>query len=198
MLERSLSNSGSGVVRALHSVRPAAPTEFRALYDSWFKEVARWVRLMGAPAAYQEDLAQDVFVVVHRRLHEFDGENVGGWLYQITRRRVRDFRQGLWFRRQLASAGIDPNACHEPRANPSETLETKRTWATLEGLLAQLKEPERVALILFEIEGLSGDEIAGIQGVSIHTVFSRLRRGRHKLKHALAQQQQQATPRQAS
>jgi RNA polymerase sigma-70 factor (ECF subfamily) len=143
---------------------------------------------MGAPAAYSEDLAQDVFVVVHRRLHEFNGNNVGGWLYQITRHRVRDFRQGVWFRRQLSSAGIDPNTCTELGAGPSESLETKRTWAKVETLLAELKEHERVALILFEIEGLSGEEISEIQGVSIHTVFSRLRRGRAKIKASLAEQ----------
>jgi RNA polymerase sigma-70 factor (ECF subfamily) len=147
------------------------------------------VRLLGAPAAYCEDLTQDVFVVVHRRLHEFDGVNVGGWLYQITRRRVRDFRQGLWFRQQLASGGLDPNGCREYRASPSESLETKRAWAALEDLLGQLKEHERVALILFEFEGLGGDEIARIQGVSIHTVFSRLRRARGKLKVALARRE---------
>jgi RNA polymerase sigma-70 factor, ECF subfamily len=186
MLESSLSTSGGGDVRSLHCVRSPLPSQFHALYAAWFKEVSRWVRMMGTPAAYCEDLAQDVFVVVHRRLPEFDGENVGGWLHQITRHRVRDFRQGVWFRRQLTSAGIDPNTCRELRAGPVESLETKRTWATLERLLAQLKEPERVALILFEIEGLSGEEIAAIQGVSIHTVFSRLRRGRSKVKAALA------------
>lgn len=136
-----------------------------------FNEVTRWVRVLGAPAAYREDLAQDVFVIVHRRLPGFDGQNVGGWLYQIARHRVRDFRRGLWFRHQLVSAGLDPNACRELRASPSETLESKRGWSTLDQLLFQLKEHERVALVLFEIEGLSGEEIAAIQGVSIHAVF---------------------------
>jgi RNA polymerase sigma-70 factor, ECF subfamily len=187
MLESSLSATGGGAVRSLHCVRTPSSSDFNTLYATWFKEVTRWVRVLGAPAAYCEDLAQDVFVVVHRRLHEFDGQNVGGWLYQITRHRVRDFRRGLWFRRQLLSAGIDPNLCRELRANPSESLETKRSWTLLEELLGQLKEQERVALILFEIEGLSGEEISVIQGVSIHTVFSRLRRGRTKLKAALAQ-----------
>lgn len=188
MLESSLSASRGAAVRALGSARPSQPSEFRTLYATWFREVARWVRTMGAPAAYSEDLAQDVFVVVHRRLHEFNGNNVGGWLYQITRHRVRDFRQGVWFRRQLSSAGIDPNTCTELGAGPSESLETKRTWAKVETLLAELKEHERVALILFEIEGLSGEEISEIQGVSIHTVFSRLRRGRAKIKASLAEQ----------
>jgi RNA polymerase sigma-70 factor, ECF subfamily len=47
---------------------------------------------MGAPEAEREDLVHDVFIVVHRRLHDFDGENLAGWLYQIARHRVRDFR----------------------------------------------------------------------------------------------------------
>jgi RNA polymerase sigma-70 factor (ECF subfamily) len=189
MLNSPLSASGGEAASALR-----LPSEFHTIYEVWFHEVARWVRLMGAPAAYREDLAQDVFIVVHRRLHEFDGVNLGGWLYQITRRRVRDFRQSLWFSRQLASSGIDPNACRDFSASPSETLETKRTWATLEDLLEELNEDERVALMLFEIEGFSGEEIATIQGVSIHTVFSRLRRARNKLKAALSERDSAPAP----
>src|SRR2546423_1527065 len=72
--------------------------EFRTLYDAWFADVARWVRALGAPSADQDDLVQDVFVVVHRRLPDFDGENVAGWLYRIAAHQVRDHRRLRWIR----------------------------------------------------------------------------------------------------
>src|SRR5215467_5590225 len=58
--------------------------DFRTLYDTWFADVARWVRALGASTADQDDLVQEVFVVVHRRLPDFDGENLAGWLYRIA------------------------------------------------------------------------------------------------------------------
>ena len=64
--------------------------DFDAIYERWFEDVSRWVRAMGGPDAEREDLVQDVFVVVHRRLPDFDGENLAGWLYQIGSPRVRD------------------------------------------------------------------------------------------------------------
>src|SRR6478736_5757593 len=88
---------------------PGPPLEFRAIYERWFAEVSRWIRAMGGPEAEREDLVQDVFVVVHRRLPDFDGQNLAGWLYQITRRRVRDFRHLAWFKRLLFFDGMSFN-----------------------------------------------------------------------------------------
>jgi len=56
-------------------VEATQPPEFRVIYERWFEEVSRWIRAMGGPEAEREDLVQDVFLVVHRRLPDFDGEN---------------------------------------------------------------------------------------------------------------------------
>src|SRR3954452_17349228 len=80
------------------AVQAPASLEFAAIYQRWFGEVSRWIRAMGGPDAEREDLLQDVFLIVHRRLPYFDGDNIAGWLYQITRHRVRDFRRLLWVR----------------------------------------------------------------------------------------------------
>jgi len=71
----------------------AAHPDFDKVYDAWFDRVASWVAAMGAPPGDRDDLVQDVFLIVLRRLPSFDGENIAAWLYQITRRRVRDFRR---------------------------------------------------------------------------------------------------------
>ena len=165
---------------------PPAPPAFHAIYQRWFDEVSRWIRAMGGPEADREDLVQDVFLVVHRRLPDFDGQNVAGWLYQIARHRVRDFRRLLWVKHMLfGSVPLSDNLA-KGGASPAESLETKEKRKTLEGLLGKLNESERTALVLFEIDGYSGEEIAGIQGVPINTVWARIHKAKKKLKASLA------------
>src|SRR5262245_48606812 len=73
-----------------------ARAEFRAVYDAWFDDVSRWIRALGGLDADRDDIVQEVFLVVRRRLKDFDGVNLAGWLYRITSRQVRDFRRRAW------------------------------------------------------------------------------------------------------
>jgi RNA polymerase sigma-70 factor (ECF subfamily) len=164
----------------------AASFDFSTIYDRWFDEVLRWIRAMGGPDADCEDLVQDVFVVVHRRLHAFDGQNLAGWLYQITRHRVRDFRRLLWVRQMLFLSVPLSEKLTTSGASPADTVETKQKRDTLEQLLAKLNESERAALVLFEVDGYSGEEIAEIQGVPLNTVWARIHKARKKLRAALS------------
>jgi RNA polymerase sigma-70 factor, ECF subfamily len=162
------------------------PLDFRTIYERWFSEVSRWIRAMGGPEAEREDLVQDVFLVVHRRLPDFDGQNVAGWLYQIARHRVRDFRRLLWVKHLLLGGVPLSESLSKGGASPADSLETNEKRATLERLLVNLNESERAALVLFEIDGYSGEEIAEIQGVPINTVWARIHKARKKLKALLA------------
>jgi RNA polymerase sigma-70 factor (ECF subfamily) len=163
---------------------PIAPKalEFRNIYEAWFQEVSRWARAMGAPPADREDLVQDVFLVVHRRLPAFDGQNLPGWLYQIARHRVRDYRRLVWVRRLLFGKVPLPETLPALGASPSDRVETDEKRALLERLLEKLNETERAALVLFEIDGYSGEEIAKIQGVPLNTAWGRIHKARKKLK----------------
>jgi RNA polymerase sigma-70 factor (ECF subfamily) len=179
----------SGEVRLKELLRalPSAPPDFHAIYQRWFDEVSRWIRAMGGPEAEREDLAQDVFLVVHRRLPEFDGQNVAGWLYRIARHRVRDFRRLSWVKHMLfGSVPLSDNLA-KGGASPAESLETKEKRKTLEGLLDKLNASERAALMLFEIDGYSGEEIAEIQCVPVNTVWARIHKAKKKLKASLAE-----------
>lgn len=140
---------------------------------------------MGGRTADRDDLVQDVFLVVFRRLPDFDGKNLAGWLYQITRRRVRDFRRSAWLRRLFFGSTTLTEVRAGHGFDPSETLETAQKRDILERLLGTLNEPERVALVLFEIEDYSGEEIAELQGVPTNTVWARIRRARIKMCNAL-------------
>ena len=162
-----------------------APSElsFEALYDQWFEDVSRWVRALGAGEADRDDLVQDIFLVVHRRLSDFDGQNVAGWLYQIARRKVRDHRRLLWVKHLFGTSSLPlADAMLSTKHSPLDELETKQKRELLEHLLANLNEDQRAAFVLFEIEGSSGEEIASLTGVPINTVWARIHKARKKLQ----------------
>jgi len=156
---------------------------FEGLYDRWFEEVSRWVRALGAAEADRDDLVQETFLVVHRRLSDFDGQNVAGWLYQIARRKVRDHRRLLWVK-QIFGKTSQPlgDAMLTTKQSALDELETKEKRELLQQLLAKLNEDQRAAFVLFEIEGTSGDEIAALTGVPVNTVWARIHKARKKLQ----------------
>jgi RNA polymerase sigma-70 factor (ECF subfamily) len=155
------------------------PLDFRAVYDAWFEPVSRWIRALGGLEADRDDIVQEVFLVVRRRLRAFDGGNLAGWLYRITRRQVRDFRRRAWVKHVFTRRRVaEPDTLPGEGANPAAALERKEKQRILESLLARMKEERRIAFVLFEIEGLAGEEIARIQGVPVNTVWTRLHHAR--------------------
>ena len=169
-------------------VRPRSPPSralsFHEVYRAYFDHVGRWIWALGGPSADRDDLVQDVFLIVHRRLHTFDGQNLAGWLYQITRHRVRDFRRLRWFRFFRTTARPDDTRV-SPSDGPEVSLHGKETQEMLDRLLSKLPESQRAAFVLFEIEGCSGKEIAELQGVPLNTVWARIRKARTTLAASL-------------
>jgi RNA polymerase sigma-70 factor (ECF subfamily) len=166
-------------------LHPGAEQSFEAVYENWFDEVTKWIRAMGGPQADREDLVQDVFVVVHRRLHTFDGDNLAGWLYQIARRKVRDFRRLQWAKRVVFGRSVDSEPEPNESLNPLGSLETQEKRNLLMRLLDGLSEPERAAIVLFEVEGYSGKQIADLQGLPLNTVWAHIHQARSKLSQRL-------------
>jgi RNA polymerase sigma-70 factor (ECF subfamily) len=173
---------------------PRGELDFAELYDDWFDEVYRWLRALGAPAADREDLAQEVFLVVRRRLPDFDGRNVAGWLYQIARRQVLRHKRLRWVQRVLgwsaiesAGDGADAEALLQaaPTLSPLAALEAKERRALFEALVAGLSEKRRTVLVLFELEGYTGEEIAELLDVPLNTVWTRLHHARRDFLSAL-------------
>jgi RNA polymerase sigma-70 factor (ECF subfamily) len=154
--------------------------QFADIYRRFLGHVGRWVRALGGPEADREDLIQDVFLIVHRRLHTFDGRNVAGWLYRITRHRVRDFRQLCWVR--FFIAGLPPDDSQvSPTEGPEGELCNKEKRRLLTKLLGHLTDSQRTTFVLFEIEGYTSEEIAVLHDVCVNTVRARIHRARTKL-----------------
>jgi len=171
-----------------------APPDFRAVYETWFEPVSRWIRALGGREADREDIVQEVFVVVRRRLPSFEGDNLAPWLYRITYRLVRDFARRAWvtrfFTKEGRGAGADSLAdVRSPEASALDALERKEGVRILDAVLAKMPAERRATFVLFEIEGLTGEEIAQLQGVPANTVWTRLHRARKEFFELAARMQ---------
>jgi RNA polymerase sigma-70 factor (ECF subfamily) len=159
---------------------------FEQIYGDWVHEVARWGRALGVRGADAEDLVQDVFVIVHRRLDTFDGRNLRGWLYQITRRRVRDYRRLMWVKHVfgIASHGSFDELL-QTNVGPLDDMERAEERHLLQQVLETMTPAQRAAFLLFEVEGKTGEDIAKLQQVTVNVVRARVYHARKKLAQAL-------------
>jgi RNA polymerase sigma-70 factor, ECF subfamily len=168
--------------------------DFTAVYQACYADVARWVRALGGPPSDLPDIVQEVFVVVHRRLPDFDGDNLIAWLYRITAHQVRDFRRMIWikhiFRRSVQISADVASVS----ATQLMVLETREKQRHLEKLLSKLSESLRSTFILFEIEGYTAEEITVMQSLSINTVRARIQRARKKMTGLLAAEASKGGP----
>jgi RNA polymerase sigma-70 factor (ECF subfamily) len=162
--------------------------DFVAVYRSWFRPVYRWIRTLGGPGVDAEDLAQEVFIVVQRQLERFDGANLPGWLYRIAQLTVHDHRRRAWFRRLfLRSHDVALDDIESSVTGPDERLDHMRREQRLYELVDRLKPAWRDSFLLFEIAGLSGEEIAALQGIPVPTVRTHLSRARRALATMVAE-----------
>lgn len=156
-----------------------APRDFAAMYQTWFRPVYRWIRALGGPGIDAEDLAQDVFLVVQRRLPGFDGANPAGWLYRIAQRTVRDHRRRAWYRNIfLRPRDVALDEVASAAAGSDEQLDRLELERRFYDLVHQLNPRWRNSFLLFEIGGLTGDEIAQLEGIPAATVRTHLFRAR--------------------
>jgi RNA polymerase sigma-70 factor (ECF subfamily) len=162
--------------------------DFENFYREHFAFVWRTVRRLGTDAAFVEDVAQEVFVVVHRRLGEFEGRSTAKtWLYGIVRRVVADHRRTLRRKPLTAGGGDEAEAPTAPEEGPDASAERAERVALLHRLLAGLDEAKREVFILSELEGLTLAEISEALSVNQNTVASRLRAARREFEIALDQ-----------
>jgi len=169
--------------------------DFSALYEQWFRSVHRWIRALGGPHIEAEDLTQEVFIVVQRKLARFDGGNLAGWLYRIAQLTVRDHRRRAWFRHIFLRAhDLGPDDVASSSAGSDERLARRRQEAQLHALIDQIKPRWREVFLLFEVGGLSGDEIAGLLGIPPATVRTYLFRARKAMVALVAELQAEGEP----
>jgi RNA polymerase sigma-70 factor, ECF subfamily len=157
----------------------------RDVYDTHLDFVWRSLNRLGVPSHDLPDATQDVFLVVHRRLGEFEGRaKMTTWLFRICMRVASDRRRASKTRREVYDSDEVARRPDE-RADSAAELERKRDLLELEAILAELPDDQRLVFALFELDGLTGEQIAELLEVPLGTVRSRLRLGRQGFDQAL-------------
>lgn len=154
---------------------------FDDVYRTYAEIVARWVARLGGPGADVEDLTQEVFLVVDRRLPEFRGQSrISTWLFAIAARVTandrRRRRRRAWWTRLVPNAGENVADAAE---TPVQELEKRERRAQFYAALDALGEHQRRALVLFELEEMSIAEIAALMGLrpgGVRVLLHRARR----------------------
>ncbi len=159
-------------------VREVDVPSFDEIYAAHFAFVWRILRTFGVAEAALDDAAQDVFVVVHRRLPEFEGRSaVTTWLFSIARRVAGSYRR----RRTTEALADDPPGSADTFAALSRAEATQ----TVLGILDTLDEDKRLVFALVELEQLSVPEVARMLDLNLHTAYSRLRLARQAFEAAV-------------
>ncbi len=171
--------ASSSEVRLL-SPEPA----FEDVYREHFAFVWSTLLRLGVPRPGVEDAVQDVFVVVHRRLSDFEGRGAGlrSWLFTIVRRVAYRHRRGV------QRADRKHRALAQVRTRPiemDEALDQRTAANVLMEALDQLDHDKRVALNLHVFEGLSGPQIAQMLEINVDTAYSRIKAARRRLQRSL-------------
>ena len=164
-------------------VRAESTPRLEEIYDLFFDFVWRSARRMGVSEGSVDDVVQEVFIVVHRRLGDFEGRSsMKTWLFGILLRVVSDHRRTL---RRKGGLTPLPEGLAADDGGPDARAETNQRVALLHRLLSSLDDDKRAVFVLAELEQMTAPEIADALGVNLNTVYSRLRAGRKKFEAAL-------------
>jgi RNA polymerase sigma-70 factor (ECF subfamily) len=140
-----------------------------------------WASLqrMGVRDADLQDQLQEVFIVVHRRLADFEGRStLTTWLFGICLRVVAGYRRKLGRRREMGVEVLPELSDESLEKDPERSASRNEGRERLAQVLDAMDVDKRVVLVMFEVEDLSCDEIAKIIGIPVGTVYSRLHAAR--------------------
>ncbi len=162
---------------------------FELLVSSHLPQVRRFARAFASSDADVDDLAQEALVKVYKSLRSYRFQSAfKTWLYAVVRNAFFDATRSRAGRERSIEEPLDTEHDRAPSgAEPADegiarAQERERLWRALRALPAEF----RTAVVLFDVEGHSYEEVADIEGVPVGTVKSRLSRGRAQLKALLA------------
>lgn len=164
------------------------PPTFEQVYEGQFEFVWRSLRRLGVAVAGLDDATQEVFLVVHRRLHEFEGRaRLTTWLFRIALNVAQHHK-----RRALRKATDPlPDTVAASAGSPQDVLTRREDFELVYGMLAKLDDEKRTVFVMAELEEMSISEIAEVLGVPVNTVYSRLRVARQQFVEHLRRHQKE-------
>jgi RNA polymerase sigma-70 factor, ECF subfamily len=160
-----------------------APATTASVYAQWAKFVWLSLQRLGVRRADLDDVCHDVFIVVQRKLPEFDQRaKLQTWLFGICTRVAANYRRRAYIRYEdLAggSAAQENLVVSAPDASrPDQQVEQQRSLSLAEAILNRMSPVKRTVFVMFEVEGLNCPDIASELGLPVGTVYSRLHAAR--------------------
>jgi RNA polymerase sigma-70 factor (ECF subfamily) len=172
---------------ALAEAPAEAPASFDRIYDEHVDFVWRSARRLGVSESAVDDIVQQVFLIVHRRLGEFEHRSsYKTWIFSILLRAVSEHRRSVrrksphWL---FGAKSEDPELLEAPHS-PEEELAKAEAARLIEKLLESLDDDKRAVFVLAELEQMNAAEIAEATGTPTKTVYSRLRAARADFERA--------------
>jgi RNA polymerase sigma-70 factor (ECF subfamily) len=165
---------------------PRRTVEFRTVFEGYRSFVIARLRKLGVPRADINDVGQEVFVIIHRRLHTYD-ESVPlpSWVEGICDRAATRFRRMTRVRREMACGLPALEMVRSVPAYQDRAVDTRRACAHAEALLNCLDEEKRKVFVLYELEGLNMNEVVDALGCPLQTGYSRLHAARKTIRTLL-------------
>jgi RNA polymerase sigma-70 factor (ECF subfamily) len=160
--------------------------EVRTIYREHGRFVWLSLQRLGVHPSDLDDVAQDVFMVVHRRLTTFDRRaRISTWLFGICMRVAANYRRRRRWTHEVLSGGLEDE---RPAALTAadDVLVRREQRELAERALNRLEVAKRATFVMFEIESLSCQEIAELMSVPVGTVYSRLHSARRQLEKHLS------------
>jgi RNA polymerase sigma-70 factor (ECF subfamily) len=152
--------------------------DLRGLYVELVPELRRLTRRL-APELEPDDVVQETFVVALRNLSVLAAAaSRKAWLYGVAVRLARTRRRNARLRRFFGLTERNEQAAD---ASPLRTLEQREAIARLQTLLGFITTAKRDVFVLYELQGLTGDEVALVLRIPLKTVWTRLFHARKEL-----------------
>ncbi len=166
--------------------------DFRKVYDDHVAFVWRSLRRLGVGESAMHDAVQEVFMIVYRRLPEFvERASITTWLFRICMGVARDHRRRAHVRREVFD-DFNFELRVDPADDAARVAERREDLALFDAALSKLDFDQSAVFILFELEDMSGEQIADVLAVPLGTVYSRLRLARQAFRRAVLQQSARA------
>lgn len=157
---------------------------FEAIYQQHFDFVWSSVKRLGVGSDSMDDVVQEVFIVIHSRLHTLEQpEALRSWIYGIVRRTVSGYRRSNRAKVVRETFAATQDAPLGP--TPFDLTEQASELKLLTKLLAGLDEAKREVFLLVELDEMSVPEAAAALEIPLNTAYSRLRAARILFEDAL-------------
>ena len=181
----AIDSSSAGLPRSADPPQASVHQDLDEIYREHFAFVWRSAKRLGVRDAALDDVVQEVFVIVHRRLEDFEGRSaIRTWLFGITLRVARDHRRSV--ARKSPDGAVDPDTLHATAPGPGETMERVEAMRLLYAILDELDDERREVFVMAELEQMTMPDIATTLGINVNTAYARLRAARQAFEAALA------------